>query len=414
MFQTLIDPAFLAFENGGTPALDLFFSATKALDSRITFTRASSGTFIDSAGLVRTASTNVARFTHNPVTLESQGLLIEESRTNLLLRSEEFDNASWVKPDTVVTANEDTAPDGTLTADLITEGTAGTALVSQAVTISSGATITASCFLKRGNYDWLRLRIDNGANGVNAWVNLATGAVGTVTALGVATGASCVLKESVGGYYRFAVTITIPLAVSVSFLFISASGNKSTSRVNNGTRYQWGAQLEAGAFASSYIATTGASADRAADVAVMTGTDFSQWYNQTQGTLIVESLSPASGDRTIVAMDDNTANEMIRLRTEGNDPFFRVDDGGASQCALDAGSITASTSFRLAGAYSANDFAACVNGGTVQTDSAGTIPAVDRMRIGAGQAGNTVTAPIARIRYYRRRLPDASLQLLTT
>ena len=87
MFQTLIDPAFLAFENGGTPVLDLNFAATKALDSRITFTRASVGTFVDSTGTLQTASSGAARFTHNPVTLRSLGLMIEESRTNLLLNS---------------------------------------------------------------------------------------------------------------------------------------------------------------------------------------------------------------------------------------------------------------------------------------------------------------------------------------
>ena len=66
MFQTLIDPAFLAGENGGTPVLDLNFAALKSLDSRITFTRASSGTYLDSSGILQTAASGAARFTHDP------------------------------------------------------------------------------------------------------------------------------------------------------------------------------------------------------------------------------------------------------------------------------------------------------------------------------------------------------------
>jgi hypothetical protein len=78
--------------NADQLALDLQFAADKTLTARVgptpTFTRASSGTFVGSNGLIQTAATNVARFDHDPVTLDSRGLLIEESRTNLLLQSE--------------------------------------------------------------------------------------------------------------------------------------------------------------------------------------------------------------------------------------------------------------------------------------------------------------------------------------
>jgi hypothetical protein len=87
MYLTQLDPAFLAVASGGTPSLDLFFSASGALGSLVTFTRASSGTFIDSTGALQTATTNTPRFTHNPSTLAPLGLLLEESRTNLLLNS---------------------------------------------------------------------------------------------------------------------------------------------------------------------------------------------------------------------------------------------------------------------------------------------------------------------------------------
>ena len=105
------------------PTLDLAFAATKALDPRITFTRASTGTYVGSNGTLRTAGINEARFDHSPLTLESLGLLVEEARTNLLLRSEEFDNASWTKTRSSVTANAITAPDRTLTGDKLIDST---------------------------------------------------------------------------------------------------------------------------------------------------------------------------------------------------------------------------------------------------------------------------------------------------
>jgi hypothetical protein len=87
------------------PTLDLNFARVKALDPRITFTRASGGSYVGADGLIKYAGVNEARFDHNPTTGESLGLLVEEQRTNLLLRSEEFDNASWTAEASAITAN---------------------------------------------------------------------------------------------------------------------------------------------------------------------------------------------------------------------------------------------------------------------------------------------------------------------
>src|SRR5690606_5381998 len=88
----------------------------------VTFTRASEGTYFDSAGTQQTAAVNEPRVDYDPLTLELRGLLVEEQRTNLLLRSQEFDNASWSKVSSSVSANAAVAPDGTLTADKIIVG----------------------------------------------------------------------------------------------------------------------------------------------------------------------------------------------------------------------------------------------------------------------------------------------------
>jgi hypothetical protein len=130
--------------------------------------------------------------------------------------------------------------------------------------------------------------------------------------------------------------------------------------------------------------------------------------------MLTNAFTPASGDRTVLAADDNTANEMIRLRTEGTNPFFKVTDGGSELVAIDAGTVSANTSFKLIGAYKLDDFASSINGGAAGTDTSGTTPTVDRMRIGAGQGGNTMCGCVAAIRYYKKRLPNAKLVTLTT
>ena len=102
------------------------------------------------------------------------------------------------------------------------------------------------------------------------------------------------------------------------------------------------------------------------------------------------------------------------MLTSGTDPTFLVTTSGTAQASIDAGTVAANTVYKFAGTYSANDFAACISGGTVGTDTSGTIPTVDRLRIGAGQAGNTLCGHVALLNYYPARLTDATLQSLTT
>jgi len=171
------------------------------------------------------------------------------------------------------------------------------------------------------------------------------------------------------------------------------------------------AQGEAGNFISSAIITTSAAATRAADS--LTTTVLAPWFNNTTGTIIIQGTTLASGTQPMVNFDDNTVNEQIAMLTSGVDPKFTVTDGGTPQADLDAGTITANTRFKLAAAYTVNDFAACVNGLVVQADVTGTIPTVDRMRIGTDVSANQLVGYVERILYYPQRLTSSQLQSLT-
>jgi hypothetical protein len=200
--------------------------------------------------VLQSAADNVARFDHDPVTGESLGFLVEEQRVNLLTYSEQFDDASWNKTDITVTANSNIAPDGTLTADLLTEGSAGTAFLTRGTvaTVSSGATITGSFYVKRSSViQWARVRLSNGGatNGGNVWFDIQNGVLGASSNVGSGTATSGTITAVGNGWYRISATTTLVSGDITGLILInSASADSSFTRVSGSAYFLWGAQLE--------------------------------------------------------------------------------------------------------------------------------------------------------------------------
>jgi hypothetical protein len=403
--------------NADKLSLDLQFAADKTLTARKgptpVFTRASTATFVGSNGLIQSAAVNAERFDHDPITLACKGLLIEESRTNLITGSNAFNN--WSMSNSTVAASSVITPEGTADAwKVVEDSLLANHTASRSFSPVSGTTYTASMWLKSAENGFAFVGLSGGGFATTfVSVNLSTGAVTTAT--GSPVGATSVAHSN--GWWRvsFSLMATGSTSSTISTRLSRDGDWNNRSYLGNGVNgmYVYGGQVEAGSFATSYIPTVASSVVRSADICSITGSDFTGFYNQLEGTMLANAFTPASGDRTVLATDDNTANEMIRLRTEGSNPFLRVIDGGSEVVAIDAGTVTANTAFKLIGAYKVNDFASSINGGSAVTDTTGIIPAVDRMRIGAGQSGNTMCGCISAIRYFRKRLPDAKLQTLT-
>jgi hypothetical protein len=268
------------------PSLLLDFANSRSLDPRVTFTRASSATHFSAQGLLVTVGNNMPRFDHNPATGESLGLLIEEARTNLFLRSEEFNVSPWTLTNATVSANvtTTTAPDGTNTSDKLVESAANGfhSVDSPAFSFVNGTSYSMSVFAKpagRSRFSFVR----SGSGGASASFNTEA-----LTAINEA-GASSVSIIPVGnGWFRCTMSWVASASASRlhSIALLDSSG--VLSYTGNGTSgiYLWGAQLEAGAFPTSYIPTTSAAVTRAADVASMTGANFTQWNNPTSGTIL--------------------------------------------------------------------------------------------------------------------------------
>ena len=412
------------------PALDLNFAANRSLPADYgptpSFSRASTGTFFNSSGVLTSAAVNVPRFDHvySGGSWVSRGLLVEEQRTNQYLRSHEIDHAYTVKTNGSVTANNTTSPDGTTTADKFVEnsstGLHGLGSYISGLTTTSGLRYTFSAYFKAAGRNFVRISMGDGSvfGDCSAWVNLTTGAIGT-TGQGSATPTATFAVTNAGsGWYRLECNATakITTGTAVANAFYLGTADNVISYTGDGTSgvFVWGVQFEEGAFASSLIQTSGSTVTRSADVCQITGSSFTSLWNSSEGSFAIEADTPASSTRPVCSADDNTANKSVILWTDVADPRFSVTDGGVSQASLDAGTVTANTAFKLAGCYKANDFAASLAGGAAVTDTAGTVPSVDRLRIGANQAGNYQCGHIARLRYYPLRLTNAQLQSLST
>lgn len=190
------------------------------------------------------------------------GYLAEGARTNVVLQSETFDNASWTKARSSVTANATAAPDGNTTADkLVEDATAGNNHnISQTITVTSGVAYSIAVWVKAAERTQAQIQLFDGV-GVNQFpvVNLSTGAVV------VANGATVTSTSYPNGWWKFSFAAT-PATVSLQvFLYPAVAG----SAVYNGDGvsgiYLWGVQVEQAAFPSTYIPTTTVAVTRNAD-----------------------------------------------------------------------------------------------------------------------------------------------------
>jgi hypothetical protein len=494
--------------------LDLRFALLKTLDPRVTFTRASSGTYVGSDGVLRSAV------------------------TNLLIKSEEFDQ--WTASNITVTANNIAAPNGLLTADLFDDGT--TAAVSHrvltpvTVSFTSGVTYTFSLYVKNLDRTFVQLAFGSTAFGATAYANfnVSTGIVGTVGASATASitalsnewyrctlsytatstasdsafiaaipsatsarnesytgsnkklyvwGAQVEASPTVGEYVPTTSTInsaprfdhnpttgeslgllveeartnlllnsatlstqsvTVAAAANtlsfygtgtVTLTGVSTAGPLVGTGANNRVSLTFtptvgvlvvtvsgsvtNAQLEAGAFATSYIPTTSATVTRAADVASVTGANFSSWYNQTEGTVFAEYSRLVNASGRVLTFNDTTANEQIRITASLSTnirPDWQVIDGGVVQAnVLSAAEVAVGATGKTAGVYKLNDFQQATNSTLGTADTVGTLPTLTVLNIGANETGSSsINGTIKRLTYWPVRLANPTLQSITT
>jgi len=418
----MITPAFgLTATERVLPSLMLEFT-TASLDPRITFTRSgNTATVVNSSGYIAPINANLPRFNYDPITLACKGLLIEQARTNFFIRSQEFDNAvSWATASRVtIAADQTTGPDGLTTADSMTEvAVSGTHRLEQSVGfLTQTATYTISAYYKINSgapYGLLFSSDASGSHSFRAWFDLTNGTVGSTQATGTGSVSGSTIENVGNGWYRCTATGSYGAsgAPGVFSYVAMANADLSLSYAGDTGRsvYIWGAQFELGAFATSYIPTVASQVTRTADVATMTGTNFSDWYSAGAGGVVVRSLpSTVSGTRPALQFDDTTANEVITLRGNTTNPELVIVDGGAPQAQIDAGTIAANTAYNLGAAWNTDNCAAAINGDAAVTDATATIPTVTQARLGS-DGTNYLNGQLQTVRYWPQRIINAEVQ----
>ena len=391
------------------PSLTLNFASSRTLDPRITFTRTTTATCVGPNGLLKTVPADAPRFDHDPTTGESLGLLVEESRTNLLLQSERIDQSPWTLTLSSAVAETTALPNGDTSAyKLVPDLGTGAGLCRQNPTLTDNTVYTISIFAKAAGFSqfFIQLFDKAGTFAQSRTINLLTGDL-----IGSETGSSVTSVVDFGnGWYRIILANVNSLSggTTPNVRFRIAGTGDGTSGI-----YFWGAQLEAGSFPTSYIPTEGTTVTRAADLASISGNNFSSWYNQSEGTVFAD-VARTYGN--ILGFSDGGAPaERFRLGASSSAMVAFGSSGGSTQFNINSGAGTwiSPAAGKGALALKVNDFAASANGNPVQLDLSGVIPSVDRLLIGTAHIDNKVNGSIKRITYWPQRLPDSTLQTIT-
>ena len=350
------------------------------------------------------AAAHGPRLDYDPSTLAAKGLLVEEQRTNLLRLSADFSVSSvWNVVSISVSANVISAPDGTTSADKLIEDTStGLHRIVQSSSITSGTTYTFSVYVKSAERTIINLQLGGGPftfTLVQYNLSAGTSTGGTITPVG-------------GGWYRCTAS---SLAASTGFgaVFVEvcdSSGQRNYTGDGFSGVYVWGAQVEAGAFATSYIPTAAATVTRNADVASVATSQFP--YSATEGTLVanVSLIAIKSTVQIYAELGDGTYNNRMAIYSSSTTAEALIDTGGSRQATLSIGSVTSGSAIKSALAYKLNDIAACLNGGSVSSDTSALIPIVNLLAIGNQTAGFAdINGHIRQITYIPRRLTNAEL-----
>jgi len=411
-FWSMSTDSVAAFVGDGTSGMQIWGAQLEQRSEVTAYTPTTTAAITNYIPKLMTAPAGVPRLDYNPTTSEALGLLIEESRTNLLTYSSDFSNAAWVKSNTTVTANATTAPDGTITANTWIENAATSQkyIRTSLGTVVAG-TYTMSCFVKAAlGTRYFVMEFYDGTLPISyrSFFNISSGtvtfnyngAIGSIVPYG-------------NGWYRCIMTTTVTNTVS-SYFYISSYSTSVANYIGDGYSgiYIWGAQLEAGAFSTSYIPTVASTVTRAADAASMTGTNFSSWYNQSQGTVYAE-YDYSSSTNTIAkatAFGPTVSGSYAAICANGGGQTGWYANG----LSIGSGIAGGATNKQII-SYQSVNFSGSLNGNTVATSSLSDYKGSSTaLYIGQRDNGQQIDGHIRKLSYYPVALSSSNLVALTS
>jgi hypothetical protein len=380
----------------GAPSLSLDFMTPGQLDPRITYTRASTATYTDASGTIQTAAINAPRWDYDPITHALRGVLIEEARTNLVPNSGDAGNVTWQKSGITVaaptvTSNQAAAPDGTLTAARV---------VLPAVPAAGNATILSPLLLNPGTVNpytfsvWLR----GNAGGEMLYLNTTVDGVNYYRTQAVLTTA----------WQRF--TLTTPNLTTGAWYFQLGADRRDAGQAATlaQTVFVWGAQIEVGTFATSYIPTTFAAVTRAQD---LTSMSTSPWMTPSLGSWMAEFVL-LGVPTNIMIIGATAAGGQTPLTAVAPNQIGSYD--GAAVIA--SGTFAAGNITKAASAFGAGTGKVCLNGGAVTSgaQTGFTMNPIGFIEAVSGVSVNNGSGHMRRVQYWPRVLSDAEMRAVTS
>jgi hypothetical protein len=425
--MSLFDDASLVTTPNGYKASKLYSIKPTSGLGDMTVVRATTARRVNSAGLIESVANNVPRLDYPPLG-GCPSILIEPLRTNLVLRSEEFDNASWGKlSSATVTADTITSPDGTSTADTINLSTTADTRVVQNCLIANSTTYTLSCFFKNIALtagQTFVLRYNNQLGSPNnfqmiATIDLAAGAASYSLAGTSVTGYSGVISGAVetyaNGWYRISVTLKTGTAAANSGQIQIIQPTASQAR----SFYAWGAQMEVGSNATSYIPTTTATVTRNADVINKTGV--SSLIGQTEGTIYAEILiKQITNDYLICALSLtglSVTNAVVLTVNAAGRLVAQLYAAGVMVVNTINTPFVVGNSYKVAFGYKSGSSVVFVNGTQVGTTDTDVFVLTTLNAVSLSNTGYYVTGGQQAVKstvLFPTRLTNAQLATLTT
>jgi hypothetical protein len=338
-------------------------------------------------------------------------LLLEPQRTNVVTQSEYYDTGngyfnSFALHDIVTNTTATKSPTGDYSASKIIPDTSNSSNHNiYGSNVTSGTKYAVSIFAKAAEYNYLLIRgLGLGGSG-GARFNISTGVVE-----GVAGYDSATIEDYGNGWYR---CIAVGTATSTTGAYYHASPTAAfTSFQGNNSDgiYIYGAQIEAGSYATSYIPTYGSSVTRVGETNSVTGV--SDIIGQEQGTFFVEWENIGDTSRPYLALSagGSTANRVLIYESSGVNA--QIKSGGS--VVFQSTTASVSGTIKAAVAYNTNDFVFYVNGTQYGTDSSGaTFSGTTLSEIEFDHAG-LIGASIKQSLVFKTRLTNSELADLTT
>jgi hypothetical protein len=369
-------------------------------DGDFDFTRASAATRINAQGLIETVAVGDNRLNYpliDGVVSGCPSLLLEPSRSNLITYSEDFSNAAWTKSDSSITSNAAISPDGTLNADKVT----GSGYLQNVNSLTATNTYTFSFFWKKDTSNVVKILLSS--TGTDEQLSINTNTLALISQLGI----NSYNNISYGNdWYRLSMTWT-EANTEPTGIRISADESDATSSL-----FIWGAQLELGSYATSYIPTQGGVGTRVAEVCSGAGND--QVINSTEGVLYAEISAFDNISR--ISLSDGSSSNRVSFRIDASSIDFQYRTGGSYSYRVDVNIDTSNTN-KIAMSFNNGVFVGYLNGVAIGSPISGASlgqGVLDRLNFNDGDSSDSFNGNVKDVRIYNTALTDQELINLTT